>query len=340
LTLGALLRSDTRVLDALGGDLGACELPARETVFLDTETTGLSGGAGCLVFLVGLGWYEGDTFVVEQHTLLSPGDEPSFLEGIAKRLAAFRAVATFFGKAFDRPRLEDRFAYHGMRTRLPADPHVDLHGLGRRIWAGRFGDCRLQTFEREVLGFERTDDLPGALCPEAFRCFLDGDPFLLEGVLEHNLNDILSLAVLAEAVCREARRPTTQRGRLAVARGRAHSGDHLGAIRLLEAACAAARDHGAADATAAIALGDLLKRCGRLDDAVAHWKAMAAAEEAGAYPHVELAKHFEHRAGAPTEALAWARRAEAICPPGERAEITHRIARLERRSAGEPTRPE
>ena len=38
----------------------------RRCLFLDTETTGLSGGAGTVAFLVGVGYVEGDAFVIEQ----------------------------------------------------------------------------------------------------------------------------------------------------------------------------------------------------------------------------------------------------------------------------------
>jgi uncharacterized protein YprB with RNaseH-like and TPR domain len=39
----------------------------RRAVFLDTETTGLAGGAGTAAFLIGVGWVDGDRFVVRQY---------------------------------------------------------------------------------------------------------------------------------------------------------------------------------------------------------------------------------------------------------------------------------
>src|SRR5688572_25036322 len=41
----------------------------RKAVFFDIETTGLSGGAGTLAFLVGCGWFDADHFVVRQFFL-------------------------------------------------------------------------------------------------------------------------------------------------------------------------------------------------------------------------------------------------------------------------------
>ena len=42
----------------------------RRCLFLDTETTGLSGGAGTVAFLVGVGYVEGEALVIEQYPAL------------------------------------------------------------------------------------------------------------------------------------------------------------------------------------------------------------------------------------------------------------------------------
>ncbi|MBN2490761.1 MAG: ribonuclease H-like domain-containing protein [Planctomycetes bacterium] len=337
LPLGAVLAADTRALAPLAQDLGVAEFAAREIVFLDTETTSLGGGAGCLVFLVGLGRFAADRFVVEQHLLVRPPEERAFLERIRAALADFRGVATFFGRSFDRPRLEDRFAFHRMDTRLPARPHADLHTLARRLWGAELPDCRLRTVEERILGFVRHDDLPGALCPEAYRAFLEGDDRWLAGVLEHNRNDILSLAVLAHAVCLEARDPATIRGRLAVARGLAAGGDPERALALLRAAADDERRQGGGAAgnwPAARALGDWLKRAGRRAEAQRHWQEMAARGAGGIYPHTELAKLHEHHTGDLARALEWTLVAARLDRGEEAAALAHRAARL-RRKRGE-----
>ena len=46
---------------------------------MDTETTGLSGGAGTVAFLVGLGRVEGDRFVVYQYMMSNYGAEALLL---------------------------------------------------------------------------------------------------------------------------------------------------------------------------------------------------------------------------------------------------------------------
>jgi len=178
---------DPRVAD-LGWD---------RAVFFDTETTALGGGAGTYVFLVGFGYYDGDSFVVEQLFLHDMTGERALLDAVNRRLSRFGLVVTFYGKGFDAPRLKDRLRFHRLEPAFP-DPHLDLCIVGRSLFRGAFADCRLQTFERELLGFERADDLPGAECPRAFFGHLQGDSSLIPRVFEHNLLDVLALpAVLA-----------------------------------------------------------------------------------------------------------------------------------------------
>lgn len=47
--------------------------------FLDTETTSLGTGAGTLAFLIGVGLFEDDAFVLRQYFLRRPDEEPAML---------------------------------------------------------------------------------------------------------------------------------------------------------------------------------------------------------------------------------------------------------------------
>ena len=57
--------------------------PDRPIVCLDTETTGLGTAAGTVPFLVGLGRWQGDEFVVRQLLLPDHPDEPALLDVLA-----------------------------------------------------------------------------------------------------------------------------------------------------------------------------------------------------------------------------------------------------------------
>ena len=165
-------------------------------LYLDTETTGLAGGTGTYVFLVGAGFFDGDTFEVRQYFMRDLDEEPALLAAVGGLLGQFDGVVTYNGGGFDLPLLETRFVL--ARRRFPADVfHLDLLGSARRLWSTRLADCRLGTLERHVLGFTREDDLPGALIPSAYFDYLRRkQPGALPRIFEHNRHDILSLAAL------------------------------------------------------------------------------------------------------------------------------------------------
>jgi uncharacterized protein YprB with RNaseH-like and TPR domain len=166
-------------------------------VFFDTETTGLSGGAGTYVFLVGLGRFTAGRFELWQGFLPHPADEKALLEEVAERIAGASAILSFFGKSFDRHRLEDKMRLHGVAPPFAECIHLDLYHPLRRAHRGRFENCKLKTLERELVGVQRGDDLPGSFAPAAWFDFLNRRPHRLEGVFRHNADDVLSLVTLA-----------------------------------------------------------------------------------------------------------------------------------------------
>lgn len=168
----------------------------RSALYLDTETSGLSGGAGTYVFLVGLGRFEGDRFVLWQGFLRDPAGERALLEEVARRVRAAPAVVSFFGKSFDRHRLEDKMRLHSIEPPFEGRLHLDLYHPLRRLYRRCLPDGRLKTMESRLCGLERDDDLPGSQAPEAWFDYLAGRRHRLEGVFAHNSDDVLSLVTL------------------------------------------------------------------------------------------------------------------------------------------------
>ncbi len=195
-TLGEVVHSEARAFEWLCGDPSLASLDPRQVIYLDTETTGLSGGAGTYVFMVGLGWFEGEEFMVWQGFLDGPGEERALLAETARRLGACQAVVSFFGKSFDRHRLEDKMRIAGVASPFGSLPHLDLYHPLKRLTLGLFENNRLQTQEAGLLGFQRVQDLPGSLAPAAWFDFLADRPHQLRGVFHHNLLDVLSLVSL------------------------------------------------------------------------------------------------------------------------------------------------
>src|ERR1700740_3085317 len=69
-----------------------------EWLFLDTETTGLSGGRGTYPFLVGLAWWEGGGLEIEQLFMREYSEERSLLFALRERIADHPVIVTFNGK--------------------------------------------------------------------------------------------------------------------------------------------------------------------------------------------------------------------------------------------------
>jgi uncharacterized protein YprB with RNaseH-like and TPR domain len=171
-------------------------------LFLDTETTGLSGGTGTYAFLVGLAWWDGGGLQVEQLFLRDFSEEHSMLQELSARLAERPVLVTFNGKTFDWPLLENRFT---MTRKIPVPKltaHLDLLHPARALWKLRLGSARLVELEREVLdaprlGWHRIDDIASSFIPQYYFEYLrGGTPDRLVGVAKHNQMDLRGLAAL------------------------------------------------------------------------------------------------------------------------------------------------
>ena len=185
---------------ALDGTLKGVD--ASRMLLVDTETTGLHGGSGTLPFVIGLAWFEGESLLVRQLFVPRPGQERPLLYRLAERLAQSTLLVTFNGKCFDWPLLRTRFLMNRIML-PPPPPHLDLLHCARRVFKRRLGATRLQDLEAQVLGFHRHDDIAGAEIPAVYFDWLrSGRPAEIERVLEHNAQDLISMAAVLAELCR------------------------------------------------------------------------------------------------------------------------------------------
>lgn len=169
----------------------------RDLFFFDTETTGLGGGAGNTIFILGYASFKDNEVILRQHFLPEPGLEVplyhSFLENID-----YTTLVTYNGKAFDWPQVKTRHTL--IRNHVPKLPmfgHFDLYHASRRLWKNQLESVKLVNVEKEILHFERKDDIPGFLAPMIYFDYVERkDPEAIINVLKHNENDILSLITL------------------------------------------------------------------------------------------------------------------------------------------------
>lgn len=173
--------------------------------YFDTETTGLSTGAGTVVFLAGLGHVTGQRLMVRQLLLPDYPHELALLRQVASELALRTRLVTYNGRSFDMPLLGARLTVNGLFDELASLPskHDDLLPVARRLFRRPLGGARLADIEAGVLGVRRTSDCPSSEVPARYFGYLrGGTPELLAAVLDHNLQDIASLALLEARVIR------------------------------------------------------------------------------------------------------------------------------------------
>lgn len=285
--------------------------------YFDTETTGLSTGVGTVPFLAGVGVVDAGQLTVRQLLLPDYPHERGLLRRLCAELAATERLVTYNGRGFDLPLLVTRLTVHGFfeeQAALPAR-HDDLLPVARRLWRRGIGSARLADVEAAVLGVRRHGDCPSADVPARYFGYLrDGSPEPLAAVLDHNLQDIVSLARLEAAVLRlragEWRSaPFLDRHGFALELLRA--GDRATAATVLEVALATA------DRAEAFRLrrtaARLLVAAGLVDRAEAIWRdGTRAASVDAAWAWVEIARIRERYLADLNGALDAARAASRV----------------------------
>jgi len=184
------------VLSLLGRDKSFLDRDLTSAVFLDLETTGLSGGVGVVPFLVGVGYYRDDKFHILQFFLDDLAEEVAMVRDLAAFFAGmgFKSIVSYNGKGFDLPLLETRFILHRQVLPLSGLPHLDFLFPARRLWSHKQESCRLSELARDILEAARGEDIPGAEIPWRYFEFLRTRDFsLVEPILYHNQEDLLSL---------------------------------------------------------------------------------------------------------------------------------------------------
>lgn len=193
--------------------LSSSSLDLESILFLDTETTGLSGGTGTIPFMIGVGRFTGDIFTTYQIFLRNPGEERAQLELLYQFFRDIKSIATYNGKAFDAPILKTRFILNGLPSPFDGLAHFDLLPLSRRLWKRRLENRTLKDIETEILGFQRSQmEVPGWEVPLLYFDYLrTGDPTPMTGVFYHNAVDVQSLAALFLYINRMLTRLDTDR---------------------------------------------------------------------------------------------------------------------------------
>lgn len=346
------LKSSLQSIATWARDERIVSLPDDAFAYLDTETTGLSGGAGTYAFLIGVGRVEGDQFHLAQFFMHDPSGEPAQLAALEEFLSPCQAIVTYNGKAFDVPLLWNRFAYHGWEPPFRELAHIDLLHLARKLWRDRLTSRSLGSIEYHILGEYRSDeDVPGWQIPQMYFDYLrSGDAQPLKRVFYHNAMDVISLAGLLRHTAELLDNPLDCEIE--------HGEDVLALAKLFE-------DIGEIEKSielyhfgfthrdvlldripeelliqAIMRLSFIYKRHGQYEKATLLWEEAAQFHHIEA--HIELAKFYEHKIGDIGQASTWTSEALKLLRSAEMdqasrqhwaGELEHRLSRLHRKSA-------
>ena len=338
ITLGEILNIPTYPAHLLSRDPRLKELDLRKTLFLDTETTGLTGGTGTFAFMVGLGFFREDGFLIRQLFMRDYSEERASLILLKSLLESFEFLVTFNGRQYDIPLLETRFILSRMASRIKEIPNFDLLFPSRRIWKGAYENCRLVTLESKLLGAERGDDVPSEWIPSLYFNYVQtGDAGKIYRVFYHNQMDILSMVALLGRIHLIYHDPHAARPRKGV--------EHFALGKLF---C----DHGAPEK--AIPCFEIaLKRCeddlawevmrwfstaskktGQEEKAKALWEEMMTwPDQRDSFPFIEMAKYHEHRLKDYEKAIVYVDRAlERTSFHRQKEVLLHRRNRLQQKA--------
>ena len=308
-TVSILMDASLQAISNWAHDERISQLNLAQFAFLDTETSGLSGGTGTYAFMIGVGRFVENEFRLSLFFMRDPAEEPAMLEALAQFLAPCAALVTFNGKAFDTPLLRTRYELNQMDCPFDGFSHIDLLPLARRLWRDRLPSRALKYLEEHIMSAPRTsEEVPGYEIPWLYFDYLrTGDVKPLKGVFYHNAMDVVAMAALLSlTACMLSDPHGTELE---------HGQDVIALAKLFEDLnqwddAALLYERGLktslpeADFWQAVKrLSILQRRRGDMDTALRLWERAAA--DGHIYAHVELAKYFEHTRRDPAAARVW-----------------------------------
>lgn len=315
-----------------------------DLLFIDTETSSLSTGAGSFVFLVGLAYFVENGLQVVQIFLDSPQNELEFLSHLDTILANFSTFVSYNGKSFDIPMLRNRFILNRLPAQFGNYSHIDLLHTARRIWKLRLESRKLGDIEKEILSYRRgEEEIPGWLVPQIYFDYLESaDASSLKGVFYHNEIDVVSLAALFIHINKLLLKQTEpEQGDSRDVYSIANTLGKLGMWELSETFYKSGLEQGLPEGLqneAARNFAYALKRQDKWAEALRYWQ--FAADNDDYLACIELAKYYEHREKTYETALQWVESALRIAEDQavDRESVNHRRERLQKKCEKENER--
>ena len=334
-------------LNILEGDpslVGISSIPLDQFLFIDTETTGLAGGAGTYVFLIGAAKYKNGKFHFAQFFLQDPAAEPAQLAALEKFCINTKVIISYNGKSFDLPRIKTRYKFNGWPPPFEDVYHLDLLHVARRLWKSHLSSCSLGDIEHHLLGKTRSSlDIPGWKVASVFFDYLSsGDPTPLSSVFYHNEEDVISLIAFLKYIIDRLSNPLSKKYLanddlvsigIYLATQKQNDSGKLVLSHVIENIDLPDHLHN----SALIQLASLYKKTGDYSKAVPLWEIIASRDFIQA--HTELAMYYEHKRFDYQEAIHWSLSAVEVITKQSKSEtrentlqaFDHRLSRLKRK---------
>lgn len=168
--------------------------------FMDIETKGLSNVP---IILIGVAEIKGSKIISSQYFLRNYTEEANIIEAYLSHLDEDSVHVTFNGKTFDVPFIKNRCSYNRIKADLNL-PHLDLMYFAKNLWGDKLPNCQLQTIEKELFQIERHEDVPGQYIPGYYDTYIEKNNIgPVVPIIEHNCQDIISLASFLDKMYRE-----------------------------------------------------------------------------------------------------------------------------------------
>ncbi|MGD6815810.1 ribonuclease H-like domain-containing protein [Metabacillus sp. 113a] len=324
----------------LNHPLSAAGHRPEDLFFFDTETTGLGGGTGNMIFLLGHASFTETGVIVRQHLLPKPGNEAAFYKSFLG-CADISTLVTYNGKSFDWPQVKTRHTMlRNLVPELPSFGHFDLYHASRRLWKHRNYPLKLVNVESEILGIYREDDVPGYLAPIIYQHYVQtGDEAVLEGIMKHNELDVLTLITLYTHLSRKllsagTRSSMDEGEQYEVARWYENAGEKETALNEYEDIAEKGSEW---SLEAKLKVADHLKKEKQWEKAASIWKDISAKGSGKLKTEacVQLAMYFEHTVRELETALEWTEEAmtaaDDVTDPGNAKKSALIMAALNKR---------
>lgn len=297
IALDSVFGISKKAFGLIGKDRAFESFNIQDTIFIDTETTGLSGGTGTYAFLIGVGFFTEQNFKIVQFLMRDFDEEASLLYNLKDILRKFNCIISFNGKTFDLPLLYTRFLMNNIKRLKNDFLHLDLLFSARRVYKGRLQCLSLSSLEENIIGIKRYKDIPGSEIPSIYFKYLqDREPALLKPIVYHNQVDILSLVTLLSILADGIENPFYSKNikdedYYCLAR----IYEDMGYInKSIECYKKAMVSYGTRE-RACTKLSLLYKRLGNWKEAEKLWLLMVKSNINKIFSLIELAKYYEHR---------------------------------------------